>query len=102
MPKRGKADLSQPTAEDFRHLLAFRVSLRRFQHWSETQARVAGLTPTQHQLLVAVKDTPASCPRRSAISRRTCCCVITARWSWWTGWRRLASSGACLILEMPG
>ena len=36
-------------------MLAFRVSLRRFQHWSEEQARAAGLTPAQHQLLVAVK-----------------------------------------------
>jgi len=36
-------------------LLAFRVSLRRFQHWSEGQARAAGLTHAQHQLLVAIK-----------------------------------------------
>jgi len=29
--------------------------LRRFQHWSEDQARAAGLTPAQHQLLLAVR-----------------------------------------------
>jgi hypothetical protein len=49
MPKRGEADLPQPTAEDFQHLLAFRVSLRRFYHWSETQARAAGLSGIRRQ-----------------------------------------------------
>ncbi len=43
------------TAADFQHLLAFRVSLRRFQRWSEAEARAAGLTHVQHQLLVAIK-----------------------------------------------
>jgi DNA-binding MarR family transcriptional regulator len=51
---RGRA-LGQPSAEDFRRLLAFRVSLRRFQHWSSKQAGIYGLTHVQHQLLVAVK-----------------------------------------------
>jgi DNA-binding MarR family transcriptional regulator len=41
--------------EDYENLLAFRTSLRRFLHWSETQARAVGLTPAQHQLLLAVK-----------------------------------------------
>jgi DNA-binding MarR family transcriptional regulator len=48
--------------KDFEHLLAFRSSLRRFQRWSEDQAREAGLTHVQHQLLVAVKGHPASEP----------------------------------------
>jgi DNA-binding MarR family transcriptional regulator len=52
--------LRQPTGEDFRRLLAFRVSLRQFQHWSEAQAQQAGLTHVQHQLLVAIKGHPAS------------------------------------------
>jgi DNA-binding MarR family transcriptional regulator len=44
------------TAEpDYRALLAFRVALRRFIRWSEGEAEGAGLTPAQHQLLVAVK-----------------------------------------------
>jgi DNA-binding MarR family transcriptional regulator len=51
-----------PSREDFEHLLAFRLSLRRFQHWSETQARTAGLTHVQHQLLVAVKGHPGDVP----------------------------------------
>ncbi|HEX3554834.1 MAG TPA: MarR family transcriptional regulator [Thermoanaerobaculia bacterium] len=41
--------------EDYRRLLQFRVDLRRFLHWSEEQAEKAGLTPAQHQLLLAVR-----------------------------------------------
>ena len=51
-----------PTRQDFEHLLAFRVSLRRFQRWSEDQAQAAGLTHVQHQLLVAVKGHPGDQP----------------------------------------
>ena len=39
----------------YRRLLALRTGLRRFEHWSEAQARAAGLTPAQHQLLLAVR-----------------------------------------------
>ncbi len=52
--------LPQLTREDFENLLAFRTSLRRFHHWSETQARAVGLTHVQHQLLVAIKGHPGS------------------------------------------
>lgn len=52
----------QLTQGDFEHLLAFRSSLRRFQRWSEDQARAAGLTHVQHQLLVAVKGHPGAAP----------------------------------------
>ncbi|HLX48441.1 MAG TPA: MarR family winged helix-turn-helix transcriptional regulator [Streptosporangiaceae bacterium] len=41
--------------EDYENLLAFRISLRRFQNWSQAQARAVGLTPAQHQLLLAIK-----------------------------------------------
>ncbi len=54
-----------PTDEDFKHLLRFRVTLRRFLRWSEEQAAEAGLTTTQHQLLVAIKGHPG--PRPPAI-----------------------------------
>jgi DNA-binding MarR family transcriptional regulator len=57
-----RTDLSQPGREDFARLLAFRVSLRRFQRWSEDQAAEAGLTHVQHQLLVAVKGHPGDIP----------------------------------------
>ena len=43
---------------DFEHLLELRTGLRRFLHWSEQQARAAGLTPAKHQLLLAVKGHP--------------------------------------------
>lgn len=45
---------------DYANLLAFRTQLRRFNHWSEAQARRAGLTHMQHQLLVAVRGHPDS------------------------------------------
>lgn len=41
--------------EDFSRLLAFRDGLRRFQHWSEEQAKTVGLTGAQHQLLLAIR-----------------------------------------------
>jgi DNA-binding MarR family transcriptional regulator len=40
---------------EYARLLALRVSLRRFERWSAEQARAAGLTPAQHQLLLAVR-----------------------------------------------
>jgi DNA-binding MarR family transcriptional regulator len=52
----------EPDRNDFEHLLAFRSSLRRFERWSEAQARAAGLTHVQHQLLVAVKGHPGTEP----------------------------------------
>lgn len=41
--------------DDFERLLAFRDGLRRFQHWSEEQAKAVGLTGAQHQLLLAIR-----------------------------------------------
>lgn len=43
------------TDADYRTLLAFRDGLRRFLRWSETQATKAGMTPAQHQLLLAIR-----------------------------------------------
>jgi DNA-binding MarR family transcriptional regulator len=48
----------RPTARDYEELLGFRTALRRFLRWSEEQARGAGLTPAQHQLLLAIKGHP--------------------------------------------
>jgi DNA-binding MarR family transcriptional regulator len=47
-----------PTDEDYRRLLELRTGLRRFLRWSERQAQAAGLTPTQHQLLLAIRGHP--------------------------------------------
>jgi DNA-binding MarR family transcriptional regulator len=41
--------------EAYSRLLALRTGLRRFEYWSEQQARAVGLTPAQHQLLLAVR-----------------------------------------------
>ncbi len=43
------------TDGEFEQLLALRTGLRRFLHWSEDQAKEAGITPAQHQLLLAVR-----------------------------------------------
>ncbi|MGH9104770.1 MAG: DUF488 family protein, N3 subclade [Acidimicrobiales bacterium] len=39
----------------YARLLALRTGLRHFERWSERQAQSAGLTPAQHQLLLAVR-----------------------------------------------
>lgn len=43
------------TDDQYRRLLELRTGLRRFLAWSEAQARAAGMTPAQHQLLLAVR-----------------------------------------------
>lgn len=45
-------ELSQ---DEYTALLAFRTGLRRYLRWSERAVRAAGLTPAQHQLLLAVR-----------------------------------------------
>jgi DNA-binding MarR family transcriptional regulator len=47
-----------PSNEEYRRLLELRTGLRRFLRWSERQAEAAGLTPAQHQLLLAVRGHP--------------------------------------------
>ena len=46
------------TAADYHRLLQVRTGLRQFLRWSENQANQAGLTGTQHQLLLAIKGHP--------------------------------------------
>lgn len=55
----------QPTPlrdADYRALAGFRSALRRFLHFSEQAAREAGLTPAQHQLLLAIRGHPGGQP----------------------------------------
>ncbi len=40
---------------EYRALARFRRALRMFLHFSETAVRSAGMTPAQHQLMLAVK-----------------------------------------------
>lgn len=46
------------TVREYQQLLRVRTGLRKFLRWSEQQARGAGLTGPQHQLLLAVKGHP--------------------------------------------
>lgn len=48
----------RPSQRDYEELLGFRTALRRFLRWSEEQAKAVGLTPAQHQLLLAIKGHP--------------------------------------------
>ncbi|TML13647.1 MAG: MarR family transcriptional regulator [Actinobacteria bacterium] len=43
---------------DYQALLQLRTGLRRFLRWSEREAEGVGLTPVQHQLLLAVRGHP--------------------------------------------
>jgi DNA-binding MarR family transcriptional regulator len=45
---------------DYQALARFRYALRVFQHFSEEAARREGLTPNQHQLLLAVRGFPSA------------------------------------------
>ena len=48
----------QLSKEQYETLAAFRYALRRFIHFSETAAETAGITPQQHQALLAIKGFP--------------------------------------------
>ncbi|MEX1177526.1 MAG: MarR family winged helix-turn-helix transcriptional regulator [Nitriliruptor sp.] len=50
------------TDADYRSLAEFRAALRVFLHTSETAARDAGLTPNQHQLLLAIRGWSGGAP----------------------------------------
>jgi DNA-binding MarR family transcriptional regulator len=56
--------------DDYRALDAFRARLRRFLAFSEAQAREVGLTPQQHQLLLAVRAAGSPGPTIGALAER--------------------------------
>ena len=57
MPRTQTKSLAKPlTNDDYERLAELRYGLRRFLHWSSEQAREAGITPTQHQLLLAIRS----------------------------------------------
>ena len=74
----------RPTDEDYQRLLELRTGLRRFLRWSEQQAEAAGVTPAQHQLLLASADTRTRGGRRSATSPAISCSATTAPSGWST------------------
>jgi DNA-binding MarR family transcriptional regulator len=45
----------RPRDDDYRRLLEFRTGVRRFLRWSEEQAEAAGMTGSQHQLMLAIR-----------------------------------------------
>ncbi len=47
--------VSVPTDDQYRRLLEFRTTLRRFDQWSRDAAHAHGLTHAQHQLLLAIR-----------------------------------------------
>ncbi len=55
---REEAGMARITKAEYVALAAFRYALRRFLHYSEQAAVAAGLTPQQHQALLALKGFP--------------------------------------------
>lgn len=58
MPRRDKP--SPLNDEEYRALAAFRHALRSFLHFSEAAAEAVGLTPQQHQALLAIRGARSS------------------------------------------
>lgn len=56
MPRRAEA--APLTDAEYSVLGRFRIALRIFLHFSEDAARSAGVTPNQHQLLLAIRASP--------------------------------------------
>ncbi|MGW4714809.1 MarR family winged helix-turn-helix transcriptional regulator [Nocardia sp. NPDC004260] len=55
MMEGSKPSSASLTDQDYARLLAFRSGLRQLLRWSERRAAEAGLTDTQHQLLLAIR-----------------------------------------------
>jgi DNA-binding MarR family transcriptional regulator len=58
----------QLSDRDFQTLASFRAALRRFLRFSELAARDCGLTPAQHQLLLAIRGHPKPPPTTSQVA----------------------------------
>jgi DNA-binding MarR family transcriptional regulator len=52
------AFVTKVSKSEYEALAAFRYALRQFQHFSEAAAKAVGLTPQQHQALLAIKGFP--------------------------------------------
>lgn len=61
------------TSKGYRNLAAFRYEIRKFLAFSEEAARVAGIEPQQHQLLLALRGLPDGArPTIGTIAERLC------------------------------
>ena len=58
------------TLEDYRSLHEFRYQINRFLHFSEEAARVEGLEPRQHQLMLAVRASSSGEPTVGEVAER--------------------------------
>jgi DNA-binding MarR family transcriptional regulator len=56
--ERSSAIAEPLSQEDYEALAAFRYELRHFLHFSEKAAKQVGLTPQQHQALLAIRADP--------------------------------------------
>jgi DNA-binding MarR family transcriptional regulator len=57
-PKAAQGSEQPINKEEYEMLAAFRYALRRFMRFSERAAQAAGITPQQHQALLAIKGFP--------------------------------------------
>ncbi|GIN62444.1 MarR family transcriptional regulator [Robertmurraya siralis] len=71
------------TKETYESLAEFRYQLKKFLHFSDSEARKVGVTPQQHQLLLAIKGfpgrdtaTPRELAERLFISHNACVGLI--------------------------
>ncbi len=55
------------TEQDYATLAAFRLALRKFVAFSESEAKAAGLSPRQHQALLAIRGTATADARCMSI-----------------------------------
>jgi len=63
----------QLSREQYRTLADFRYLLRRFLEFSQAAARKGGLTPAQHQALLAIKGFPGDeAPTMGDLAERLC------------------------------
>lgn len=64
---------ANPLADsDFTRLADFRHGLRRFLHFSETAAAAEGLTPQQHQALLAIRGHAGATINVGLLAERLC------------------------------
>lgn len=71
------------TKKTYESLAEFRYQLKKFLHFSDSEARKVGVTPQQHQLLLAIKGfpgrdtaTPRELAERLFISHNACVGLI--------------------------
>ncbi len=66
------AKLKPLSDADYTRLANFRHALRRFLEFSENAASGEGLTPQQHQALLAIRGNPAACCTVGYLAERLC------------------------------